>query len=139
MIHKYDEETGEWTQEPFVIGIYDKSYLLECLRVWRKEKGYTFEFLGGIIGLAKPTVVQIFNGTRNITLDNLIRLLRVFGWRLAIEEINSNFPPDYEPSDEEIFEIDDYFVMQNYIKDYKAGFFKGNYEEYKKVTSDYGG
>lgn len=136
MIHKYDEETGEWTQEPFVIGFSDKSFLLECLNAWRKEKGYTFEFLGGIIGLAKPTVVQLFNGTRNITLDNLIKLFRVFGWRLAIEEMISFYPEGYEPSKEEMDEMDDYFTIQQYIGDYKAGLFKGNYAEYLKAVMD---
>lgn len=134
MIHRYDEETGEWTQEPFVIGVYDKSYLLECLNTWRKEKGYSIEFLGGIIGLKKSTMSQVFSGYRNITLDNLIRLLRVFGWRLALEEITSYCPEGYEPSKDESSEIDDYYMIQQYIGDYKAGCFKGTYEEYLKVT-----
>jgi transcriptional regulator with XRE-family HTH domain len=135
MLHKYDEETGEWIVEPFVIGITNKRFLLNCIDAWRKEKKYSYEFLGNIIGLKKSTMSQVFSGYRNITLDNLIKLLRVFGWRLAIEEINSNFPQDYEPSDEEIFEADDYLIIQNYIKDYQGGYFKGTYEEYLKETS----
>jgi len=136
MIIHTDEEGNIVEEEPFVIGFSSKASFLKLIESWRKEKKYTYEFLGKIIGLHKTTVSQIFSGERGLTLDNLIKLLRVFGYRLSIQEILERFPEDYFPEDDEIAELDYYVIMQDYIKDYQAGLFKGTYEEYLKATID---
>ena len=139
MIIHTDEYGNVEYEEPFVIGFSKKTDFLKLIEAWRKEKKYSYEFLGKLIGLHPSTMSQVFSGYRNITLDNLIKLLRVFGYRLSIQEILERFPEDYFPEEDEIEELDDYQLMKNYIKDYKSKRFKGTYEEYKKVTSDYGG
>ena len=88
--------------------------------------------LGKIIGLNKCTISHIFSGRKGLTLENLVKLLRIFGYRLAIEEIVNNVPDGYFPDEDEINEMDDYCDIKDYINLYKSRKFMGTYEEYKE-------
>lgn len=136
MIYTYDEDGNIVAEEPIVLSFLSGEDFLKQIDFWRQEKKYSYAMLGKIIGLHKCTISHIFAGSKGLTLENLVKLLRIFGYRLAIEEIVNNVPDGYCPGDDEINEMDDYFDIKDYIKVYKSRKFKGTYEEYKeKVVS----
>ena len=80
-------------------------------------------------------MVRIFAGERGLTLENLVMLLRIFGYRLSIQEIMDGYPEGYEPDIEDDRELCSYELIHQYIGDYKAGCFKGTYEEFIESKS----
>lgn len=135
MFIEYDEDGNIIGKEPFLIPFRSGEDFLRQIEYWRKEKKYSYEFLGKILGLKKSSVSRIFAGERGLTLENLIMLLRIFGWRLSIQEILDSYPEGYEPDMEDDREADSYELIQQYIKDYEGKFFKGTYAEYLKAIS----
>ncbi|MEW6609566.1 MAG: helix-turn-helix transcriptional regulator [bacterium] len=136
MIIEYDENGNIISKEPFNIPFRSSKDFLLQIDAFRKAKKYSFEFLGKILGLKKSSVSRIFAGERGLTLENLVMLLRIFGYRLSIQEIMDGYPEGYEPDIEDDRELCSYELIHQYIGDYKAGCFKGTYEEYLKAISD---
>lgn len=136
MFIEVDEDGNVLSKEPFLIPFRSgKDFFLQ-MDAFRKGRKYSYEFLGKILGLTKSSVSRIFAGERGLTVENLVMLLRIFGFRLSIQEILDSFPEGYEPDIEDDREIDSYTIIQQYIRDYKAGCFKGTYAEYLKAISD---
>lgn len=133
---EYDDEGNILNKESFLIPFLSEEDFLRQIEYWRKEKKYSYEFLGKILGLHQTTVSLMFQGKRGLTINKLVMLLRIFGWRLSIQEIIDSYPEGYEPDEEDYREADSYELIQQYIKDYKGGFFKGTYEEYLKTVMD---
>lgn len=80
---------------------------IEFINKERKKQGIYNRDIAKFIGLGENQVSKITAGTRGVTVDNLIKILRCLGYRLALTKIEYPDSEDWFPDDDELDEMND--------------------------------
>lgn len=94
---------------PFTWEFITSKDFINFINMERKRQGIFNRHIGKHIGLGENQVSKITAGKRGVSVDNLIKILRCLGYRLALTKIE--YPDDPEgcwfPDDDELNEMND--------------------------------